>query len=221
MTTHSLTLSPPEVRAALRGELGLVVRPVRPQPVDVKVPEEGFVYLSEDGIVVGRTRVDCLDSRGEPDYDVDVWEFPVKFPLGVPGTRLVGKEAWAWSGDTAIPEADRVASGDVWFAADPERDNPAIRWRSPATMPAWASRITLEVEGVRVLRLADITEEDANRAGDLDHLDQAEVCATAKRYDLAMDDARASFACAWSSRYGRRYPWESNPFVWAVGVKRV
>jgi hypothetical protein len=38
-------------------------------------------------------------------------------------------------------------------------------WRSPVSMPRWASRFTIENESVRVERLQAISEEDARAAG--------------------------------------------------------
>lgn len=56
MTTHPLTLSPHEVRAALRGELGLVVRPVKPQPIEICLEETSCETKISLPVVL------CLDS---------------------------------------------------------------------------------------------------------------------------------------------------------------
>jgi len=100
--------------------------------------------------------------------------------------------------------------GDLW------RGEPGHTWRRAQHMPAWASRITLEVESVRVCRIWEISEDEAEA---MCFYRQEPEC-----YHTNCDDrywATGAFAAAWTSRYGRRYPWESNPWVWAAKVKRV
>ena len=231
MNTRSIILSPHEVRAALRGELGLVVRPVN------GLGDVGFTNV----------RFSSLHSLWGPDawifekpMDKDATGYEavsrgLQCPLGVPGTRLVCREPYfiqdthgqhradglrwgSWSGlpTTISSDGRRI----VYYKEGFDRSSPM--WLSPTTMPAWASRITLEVVSLGVGRLGDITEADANMAGDLDDLDPTDVCATANRYGLAMDDGRASFACAWNARYAKRgLGWDTSPWVWKAAVRRV
>lgn len=104
---------------------------------------------------------------------------PIKSPFGVPGDRLYVKEAHAWVDYLVGSELDDPVC--VAFKADRTAYSFAgnkpvkldtyawpwdrIKWRSPALMPRWASRLTLVVESVRVQRLQDISEEDALAEG--------------------------------------------------------
>lgn len=91
-----------------------------------------------------------------------------------------------------------------------ERNLPAFSlWKSPIHMPRWASRITLEITGVRVERLQDISEADA----------QAEGCPEAIR-GLAFTDsaARDWYADIWESINGPG-SWDANPRVWVIEFK--
>ena len=81
------------------------------------------------------------------------------------------------------------------------------------TMPPWASRITMEVESVRVCRLHQLCEDDMRMA-------LGTPMDTPASHELYRE-LRTSFEATWNSRYGRRYPWESNPWGWAARMKRV
>lgn len=223
-TTRSPILFPNEVHAALDDRLGLVVRPVKGYRTNGTVEFQGWHQQEHcDALMLW----EAGDGYGYKQYTV-------RCPLGVPGTRLVCKETYCFKRLSHIPKTHteakcsegpcyRCVTGGLFCHRDVGRDGTGSPlWMSPATMPAWASRITLEVEIVRVCRLGDITETDANMAGDLDDLEPADVCATAKRYGLAMDDGRASFACSWDARYAAKgFWWDANPWVWACGVGRV
>jgi hypothetical protein len=85
-------------------------------------------------------------------------------------------------------------------------------------MPRWASRITLEVTGVRVERLQDISDADAKNEG-------IEVCEGGAMDYFANDYAqgftpKASFRSLWESLNGDS-SWDANPWVWVVAFKRV
>ncbi|HDU4011297.1 TPA: hypothetical protein RFM91_002062 [Klebsiella variicola] len=81
-------------------------------------------------------------------------------------------------------------------------------WRPSIHMPRWASRILLEITGVRVERLKSISDGDAIREG----------CSTA---DMKSGDCVADvFARLWASIYGSD-SWNANPWVWVIEFKRV
>lgn len=123
-------------------------------------------------------------------------------PYGVIGDRLWVKETW-WP-----------CAGGVVYRAGGLADCPdGGKWKPARFMPRWASRITLEVSGVRVERLQHITEEDAEAEGVPPDFGNAFSCAS--------NDYRRSFSMAWEAINGRRAPWASNPWVWVISFRRV
>ena len=87
---------------------------------------------------------------------------------------------------------------------------PDHRWRPSIFMPRWASRITLEITGIRVERLQDITEEDAIAEG---------VFGNEGPYD--QQTPRMCFETLWDSINGKKYPWSINPWVWVISFERI
>jgi len=225
MKTHSITLSPHEVRAALRGELSLVVRPVKPQPDrQDKTGRWTFCVSSSHQGDEDKWSYSIVDPDGHlyTDRGRETRLLSLRCPLGGPGDRLAGKETWAHDAPSLTEcrwRYEDIMGGlpgyGPYYQADPVHENAGLRWRSPATMPAWASRITLENCGVRVMRLAEITEEDARATG------VTGDCPIGHIPSYQKGPFAYHFAQEWESRYGKRYPWESSPWVWAAKVKRV
>lgn len=81
-------------------------------------------------------------------------------------------------------------------------DNLRHGWKPSIHMPRWASRITLEITGVRVERLQDISEADAIAEGGTKH------------FNIDW------FGPLWASIYGVD-SWNANPWVWVIEFRRV
>ena len=79
------------------------------------------------------------------------------------------------------------------------------KWKPSIHMPRAASRITLEVTGVRVERLQDISEADAQAEGV--YTDPA--CPAYDAYAQLWDEINGTGA------------WDANPLVWVVEFKRI
>lgn len=114
------------------------------------------------------------------------------------------------------PESVDYAMASRMSDSGPEGYRPSIH------MPRWASRIALEVTGVRVERLQDITNSDATAEG-------CQAIAGAKWQTFAEADAgspmhdhtaRDAFAGLWDAINGEG-SWAANPWVWVVEFKRV
>ena len=91
-------------------------------------------------------------------------------------------------------------------------------WRSPIFMPHWASRITLEVTGVRAERLQEITEADVDAEGfNGDFPGRAFPSVFTGDWDYyGQFSMPECYGILWDSINGKRYPWDSNPWVWVV-----
>ena len=154
-------------------------------------------------------------------------------PYGQPGDRLWVREThyrWTGCGD-APPDWVRHPHGDRYqsrgYVGIPEHDN---LYRSAAAavkvpsihMPRWASRITLEITGVRVERLQEITKAGARAEGvTLPECAYVGQCNSSRCPSHREDAHRAAFQQLWDSLNAERgYGWETNPWVWVLEFKR-
>jgi hypothetical protein len=101
------------------------------------------------------------------------------------------------------------------------------RWVPSIHMPRWASRITLEITGVRVERLQEISAADAIADG-IDiaphhpGMYEAVLADNGKgsRIVCAVDDPTEAYCALWNMINGSG-AWAANPWVWVVEFKRV
>jgi hypothetical protein len=127
-------------------------------------------------------------------------------PYGQVGDHLWVRETWQHN----------PFGGIVYKAGSGIIDCGGRGWKPSIFMPRWASRITLEITNVRVERLQDISAPDCVNEG----------INTQGPYDVAIYDefsshSIAQFAYLWDSINSKKYPWASNPWVFAIEFKRV
>lgn len=132
-------------------------------------------------------------------------------PYGAPGDRLWVRETFAKIDGQTQPwiETDYRAT---YTHGDRLGDSLGIkkRWTPAIHMPRAASRITLEVIGVRVERLQDISETDARAEGAAAHNSPAAI----------LTGYRQGYRLLWDSINGAG-AWERNCWVWVVEFRRL
>jgi len=93
---------------------------------------------------------------------------------------------------------------------------PEPRWRPSIHMPRWARRITLEVTGIRVERVQDISVADCIAEG---IAPVRKLCPGFNGYEHG---EIIDFRCLWDSiNAARGYGWKVNPWVWVISFRRV
>lgn len=108
--------------------------------------------------------------------------------------------------ENCVYAADGVPAPEFYDADD----NLRCCWRPSIHMPRWASRITLEITGVRVERLQDISEVDASAEG---------ITPAVGGVEHGWEH-RFNFRELWMGIYGESC-WQANPWVWVIEFKRV
>lgn len=131
-------------------------------------------------------------------------------PYGNPGDRLwVRENCWAHK-DTGEIFAYCAVDETLYSNNKTVKKVPSIH------MPRWASRITLEIAGVRVNRLHDISEEDAIAEG----IGQAIGDGLYRSESGSIGRARTLFQSLWQSINGPD-SWDENPGVWVIDFKKL
>ena len=146
------------------------------------VPSSGFVLYSRDGEMRWQQKTQRLHC-----------------PFGAAGDRLWVREAW----NTLFPsDTLQKRKSEVQYRATNPEAFEYLKARPSIHMPRWASRITLEITGVRAQRLQDISEEDADAeafGGDFPHKVLPDL--------FSQDDGNLSivqcFARLWDSIYSK------------------
>ena len=214
MTEHPILFNREMILALHSGRKTQTRRIMNPQPI---VSDSGWHSLPHYG---------CGSERAFRN-DAPIFG---RCPYGSAGDRLWVREAWRVS-----KRHDATAPRDLMFergmtimydaggsrAHDdtgryvnspdypPTRPDWAGKGRPSIHMPRAASRTTLDITRVRVERLQDITEADAEAEGVdfLRHVPDADETLSARDLYLILWD---------SINDARGYAWASNPWVWVV-----
>ena len=222
MKERPILFSAPMVQAILDGRKTQTRRVVKPQPTEF----------------VGGPGVTLRDGSPAPlvplDDSVEPYGREIVCPYGQPGDRLAVRETFYARGHWTKRYSEKKRREEWHFVDETmgtgktyryEADEKLPRrkrelhevgwWKRPAIfMPRAASRITLEITSVRVERLQDISEADAQAEGvtddgslvtDLDGKDRGGTI--------------AAYATLWEVINGVG-SWDDNPWVWVVSFKR-
>ena len=205
MTDRPILFSAPMVRAILAGTKTQTRRVVKAQPPDDKQRAAWY----EPG-VMGWAPPECPSQH---------WHC-VRCPYGQPGDRLWVREAWtthAFLDDVAPRNLTTIS---INYLAD-GGDVQTGKHRPSIHMPRRISRITLEITDVRVERLQDISEGDAQAEGT-----PCYVCG-GPMDGRSEDDCHCFHSKAKTSDYRNLWEringagsWEAHPWVWVVEFRR-
>jgi hypothetical protein len=240
MRERPILFSAPMVRAILEGSKTQTRRVVK---IGGELPPPWATFAKEgDTIAVNGTRPTGLfywseeQTPGQPLKKLRRWpiskkgimagsDFHAPCPYGVPGDRLWVKETHALLS----------GGGVVYRASAPDFDPTAAdavggRWRPSIHMPRRASRLTLTITDVRVERLQDISEDDAQAEGLVPWSKDGNLT----KYGVADPDGMpgSDYPGTWPWREWRISPvdayqrlwesingagsWDANPWVWVV-----
>ncbi|PAO24652.1 hypothetical protein [Enterobacter roggenkampii] len=140
-------------------------------------------------------------------------------PFGAVGDRIWVRETWAEAGagapDLKLYRANYPEHVPTHYENVPPADE--IRWTPSIHMPRWASRITLEITGVRVELVQSISQADAIAEGA--PLSHPSIDAVSQQHGFP-DFSRSWFGQTWQSIYGAE-SWQANPWVWVIEFKRI
>lgn len=167
-----------------------------------------------------------FDDKGSlkdtPYYKGEELVKTIKCPYGQVGDRLWVRETWSpWADKTTQFYAggeDELCLYRADYREDRGGNLPAdiggdYHWHPSIHLPRKFSRIALEITGIRVERVQDISEADAKVEGapyygpNDEHGDERSYL--------------EGFRHLWDSINGEKHPWSSNCWVWVIEFKRI
>ena len=221
MKERPILFKPPMVRAILEGRKTQTRRIMKPQP---------YAFSQGKGNMPALIKLRESDSNYNVPHNI--------CPYGQVGDRLWVRETWreTWSSshnpmdkpskhETGVeyratwngrrdPEARTIVTNGPRYGGDMAKDG-HVKWRPSIYMPRWASRITLEVVGVKVERVQEINGTDAQAEG---WPRDQELFPTVN----AGYKANFWFSNLWDSINAKRgYGWSVNPWCWCVEFKQL
>lgn len=202
MKETGLMFKAPLVRAILSGQKTQTRRPVA-----MPRKRDSFVMLDH-----GKGFWPYQSDDGESELCDDGNEHPYASPFGMPGDRIYVRETTRSCRAYEVQGYPPSQWGNkpIWFEADGTPTGAETAWATKATpaihLPKWAARLWLEIAGVRVERLQDITDADALVEG----VDRTNTSIPGY--------ARERFRQLWESTGG---DWAANPWVWVIDFKAI
>ncbi|MCR6026809.1 hypothetical protein HLI26_07415 [Salmonella enterica subsp. enterica] len=195
--------------------------------------ERGMIFNAEmvrailDGRKTQTRRIvksDCMDIGEKDDGTLWPWrehdnggDYWYPCPFGAVGDRIWVRETFATlePGSYEPVKPQHGYCQDLRYAATDRlaksgSDIRGYKWIPSLHMPRWASRITLEITGVRVERIASISTESA----------RAEGYPAERAADGGVIDPWLWFRDLWDGIYPEQ-SFKVNPWVWVIEFKRI
>lgn len=227
-----ILFSAPMVRELLAGRKTQTRRMLNPQPPSYDPPQP--LSYGEHPLRAKTFSPLLFDRSGKEHPGTEVYgahgeTWHQGSPHGQPGDRLWVRETWRaferpedgadgvlFAADGSFREIDNTLEASEQWAAAYSNGKHLDHWRPSIFMPRWASRLNLEITGVRVERLQDISESDAAAEGADEafgrHPDQWSNHGTPEGVGMSR---KLGFRLLWETTYGAEC-WNQNPWVWAV-----
>lgn len=204
MSVKPILFNTEMVRAILDGKKSCTRRLVKPQPDEKHTYPLGFVTDSTEKKNVGCFGFGIDEYSGSVQYAKQLYQ---------PGDILYVRETWGegYEEGTYIYKADDKLANLPSFS-----ESSKLIYHPSIHMPKEAARIWLRVTNVRVERLNEITDKDAEREG------------TQPDYPFDYDVDKwpnlEHFKKIWNSTIKKsdldRYGWDASPWVWVVEFER-
>lgn len=215
MKERPIIFSGPMVRAILEGRKTQTRRVVKlPKRHDHRGEHEILFYCTGSGQYPGGHETYTGDQPpGLKVRYADHTLQTIPSPYGLPGDRLWVKERHrvvAYENGRACVEYED--GSELWLLPTRLPVPVGLKWRSSRFLWRWASRITLEVTGVRVERVQEIAVSPE------DMLAEGVAAVTEAAEHLAFE-----YRELWDSINGKKpgRSWDDNPWVWVVEFRRL
>lgn len=204
-----ILFSSPMVRAILAGTKTQTRRVVKPQP-------HAYPALKPEPRAAGNWVFMAHSDR--PSYAFATGD--LRCPYGEPGDRLWVRESLGYCSEyghffaadrtflCSLFDNEEAQTGYSYECNMREGSVPSIH------LPRRYSRLTLEITGVRVEKLQEISEGDAYDEG------TAEWCAETQRNGNKWPNIVRAYQGLWESINGEG-SWAANPFVWVLEFRRL
>ncbi len=126
-----------------------------------------------------------------------------EFPYGLIGDRLWVRETFSIGGNGYFYRADVKQPETIKYS-----------WKPSIFMPRKASRLTLEITGVKVERVQSISSMDCIQEG---------IRSSPAKHWYHAPDYVEQFRKLWDTINGKRpkCSWSDNPFVWCISFKKL
>lgn len=206
MKEHPILFSSEMVRAILDGRKTQTRRVIVPQ----------LEHVSVKGTSEPHCKMWLWAGKKSDKSYTTLYFLTQRCPYGQRGDRLWVRETLTRCKDSEASKPlalYEVGRQQVYCAGNPA----PWMWRGdhcPSIfMPRWASRIMLEIVGVRVQRLADISEDEAKAEG---------VNPSESEFGGFAEPHVICFMNLWNNINAKRgYGWDKNPWVWVIDFKRI